>query len=411
MLSSSLIYLQKQTMQTKTYQFGQVLTVLPNHKLLGDSRHLVLLQEIQQLSGVSDYHFKSLYRIAINRFAEFVQVLPEEPQGSLMGLLNLGLARATLALRKYTSEPGIKPDSDPLINYAIFTAALFLTIPKAFTNQKVLGCDEHGEFTQEWHPYSGSMSEQKIDFYKFYPYQISLFDRLNHESAALIARQLMSLEGFLWLSSDLELFMDWLSALRGDESEGGRKIRQILSLLRHEDIMGLLKTLSAVATEVITPKELPLEDQCFAWIQDSIKNGALAVNTTDANIHLLDDGTVYINFKLVELFAEHRKLTIDPIKLAGVINQRFGYQNYVAAQEKAAYANFLLQRGDPRTVQIRNGMLAFGGLFRLDKSHFPASPSEKEIRSVFHSMHKLPIEKAVNVATNKGRPASTFRLR
>ncbi len=124
MLSSSLTHLQK-TMQTKIYQLGQVLPVWPNNKLLAATRHQSLLQEIQQLSALPEAHFKSLYRPAINRFAEFVQVIAEEPQNALGGLLNLGLARATLGLRQFAAEAGPRIDADPLINYAIFTAGLF----------------------------------------------------------------------------------------------------------------------------------------------------------------------------------------------------------------------------------------------------------------------------------------------
>ncbi len=92
------------------------------------------------------------------------------------------------------------------------------------------------------------MAEQGIEYYKIYPYNTTAYDSLNHEAAALLARQMMPQEGFLWLSSDLELFIDWLGALRGERgSEGRAKLPGFSPCLRHEDILGLMKGLPPIA--------------------------------------------------------------------------------------------------------------------------------------------------------------------
>src|SRR5271155_3653414 len=98
MLSSTLTHLQK-VMQNRIYQMGQLLPVWPSNRLLAATRLQSLLHEIQQQSALPEAHFKALYRPVINQFAEFVQVIPDEPQGVLGGLFNLGMARAVLALR------------------------------------------------------------------------------------------------------------------------------------------------------------------------------------------------------------------------------------------------------------------------------------------------------------------------
>ncbi len=410
MLSSSLTHLKK-AMQNKIYQIGQILPVLVNTSLLGATRHQGILQEIQQLSGLSEAYFKSLYRTTINRFVEFVQLIPEEPQNALGGLLNLGLARATLALRQYVQETQSKTDVDPLLNYAVFTAGLFFDIAKVISQQKIVICDETGKYLQDWYPYSGTLSEKGADYYKMYPYNTTAYEALNHEAAALIARQLMPSEGFLWLSSDLELFIDWLASLRGDHSQEGRKISRILSLLRLEDILGLMKSLPQTSFEAVVLKELPLEDQFFLWLRDGINNGSIAVNTAYSPVHVQED-MLYLNNEIFTRFIDERKLATDAARVGNVFSERFGIENLVITQEKSAYVNFLMQRGDPRTVQIRNGMLAFGGMFNLDKTKFPPkSPIWHEVKSAFHLSRQLPTVKQTISSNQPQNTITTFRMR
>lgn len=410
MLSSSVTHLKK-AMQNKIYQIGQLLPVLPSTSLLGATRHQALLQEIQQLSGLSEAYFKGLYRTTINRFVEFVQLIPEEPQNALGGLLNLGLARATLALRQYVQETISKVETDPLLNFAVFTAGLFFDVARVISQQKIIICDETGKYLQDWYPYSGNLSEKGVEYYKMYPFNSTPYEALNHESAALLARQLMPQEGFLWLSSDLELFIDWLTSLRGDHSQEGRKICRILSLLRLEDILGLMKNLPQSSFETIVVKELPVEEQFLLWLQDGINNGNIGVNAAHAPVHLQED-MLYLNNDIFTRFIDDRKLAVDAAKVNNVFSERFGIENQVITQEKAAYAHFLMQRGDPRTVQVRNGTLAFGGIFNLDKTKFPPkSPMWHEIKATFQLSRQLPTVKQTISSNQPPNSISTFRMR
>ena len=414
MLSSTLT-LQK-AMQTKIYQLGHLLPVWSSGKLLSAVRHQSLLQEIQQLSALPETHFKALYRPAINRYAELVQVIPEESQGALGGLLNLGLARAVLALRQFVTEAAVKADADPLVNYAIFTAGLFFDTAKIISQQRIVICGEDGQYRHDWLPYAGSMVEQGVDFYKMYPYSSTVYEALNHESAALFARQLMPQEGFLWLSSDLELFIDWLSALRGEQGQSGRRITRALSLIRLEDIMGMLRSLPQAFIDTIVPKEMQLEDRCFIWLREGLANGTIVINTADAQVHLLEDGMLYLHNDIFKRFLEENKLKVElSSTLADTFNQRFGL-DIATTQEKAAYANFLMQRGDHRTVQVRNGMVAFNGIFagfyNLDKNR--KSSWEREIKEVFKLNHNrnLPsIKQAVTAErSTQQAPSSKFKM-
>ncbi len=410
MLSSTLTHLHK-IMQTKIYQLGHLLPVRSNTKLLADNHYQTLLQEIKQLSGMPESHFRELYRPAINRFAEFVQLVAEEPQNALGGLLNLGLARGYLGLRQF-AESGVSLDADPLINYAVFTAGLFYDVAKVISQQKIVICDIAGNYLQDWFPYLGSMIDQGAQFYKMYPYHSTIYQALNHDAAALLARQLMPHEGFAWLSSDLEIFIDWLDALRGDQGTEGRRIGRLLALIRHEDLLGLMKRLLQGNVELILPKEMPLEDQFFIWLREGLANGTIAVNTQEALVHLLDDGEIYLNNEVFKQFQEVSKVQGDMSKLAQEFNEKFGVEAQVIPG-KIEYAAFLGQRGTQKTIQVRNGMFAFGTLFLVDLATVGValSPLLKEIRNTFQTGRELPGVKQVNVVEKRPNTGPNFKMR
>lgn len=411
MLSSTLTHLQK-AMQTKIYQLGHLLPVWTSSKLLAGTRHQAFLQEIQQLSALPDAHFRALYRPAINQYVEFVQVLPEESQSALGGLLNLGLARGLLGLRQFAAEAANKLDADPLVNYAIFTAALFFDVAKVISQQKISITDAAGNYLQEWYPYAGTMIEQNVEFYKFYPYHSTVYQALNHDAAALLARQLMPREGFVWLSSDLELFIDWLDALRGEQGQGGRRISRALSLIRAEDLLSLMKTLPQIPVELIAPKEPQQDDQFYKWLHDGLANGSIAANTNEALVHSLDDGSLYLNNEIFRQFQETQKVTGDLNKLAADFQNRFGLEAEIMPG-KVEYAAFLMQRGTQKTIQVRNGMFAMGSLFLLDMVTIGAaiSPLQNAIRSAFQQARQLPGVKQTVAADRRPDSGPGFKMR
>ncbi len=407
---SSVAHLQK-IMQTKIYQLGHLLPVFPASKLLADNRHQAIIVEIQQLSGLPESYFKALYRPALQKFAEFVQVIPDQPQGALGGLLNLGLSRSVLSLRQFATEAGAKFDADPLVNYAIFSAALFFDVARVISQQRVVIADISGQYLQDWYPYLGTMLEQGFEFYKIYPFNTSVYEALNHEAAALLARQLMPNEGFIWLSSDLELFIDWLDALRGGTGEGGRKISRSLALIRDEDLLDFMKSISQIQIDMILPKEMPLQDKFYIWLREGISKGSIEINTKDAHLHLLDNGILFINNEIFKRFLESNKTPGDVNKLSRDFAEEFALSSRVT-QEKTIHANaFLAHRLDQKSLPGRQGMLYFASLFIMNTAGIPMSPLRKDIMSGIHQARELPGVKQTIAVERRPDSGPSFKMR
>lgn len=377
MLSSTINHLQK-TMQPKSYQIGQVIPVFPSTKLLGNTRHQNLIQELLPLSQLDENRFKLLYRSAINQYVEFVQLIPEEVDTPLGGLLNVGLARAVLSLRQFCQDAQSKSEStDPLTLYAIFTASLFYDVAKAVSQQRVIVCNDVGFYHKEWFPYYGSLLEQSTEYYKMYPYNNTVYQALNHESAAILARQLIPREGFIWLSSDLDLFIDWLESIRGEHRQEGRRVSRALALVRKEDLQMLVKGLQQVNLELPSVKDLNSLDQFYLWIQEGITNGEISINTKDAHVQYLEDGTLYINHELFKRFNETNKIPGDSQGLVREFNEQFGVAQHVI-HESRVNSTFLSQSWEPKITQ---GTLAFASQFIMDYTGIPVSPLQEKIKS------------------------------
>ncbi len=419
MLSSTINHLQK-SMQNKSYQIGQVLPVFPSSKLLGSTRHQNIIQEIAPLCQLDETRFKAIYRYTINQYAEFVQMIPEESSTPLGGLLNLGLARAVLSIKQFCQEAQANAEKhDSLTVYAIFTASLFYDVAKAVSQQRVVICDEKGLYQKEWHPYRNNLLEQGAEYYKMYPYNKSAYQALNHESAAIIARQLIPREGFLWLSSDMELFIDWLESLRGEQRQDGRKIQRAVALIKDEDLVALVKNLQQAHIDLPLVKDLKLVDQFYNWLQDNLANGNLQINTKESPLQYLEDGALYFNHEIFKRFFEANKITADLQNLIQEFNQHFGVATHVV-QESRVNSNFLSQSWEPKTTQ---GTLAFASQFIMDYTGIPVSPMQEKIKAgtktiikesrfkLNTSPHTESIKQSLNVEQRPQQSNPTFKMR
>ncbi len=409
MLSSTMTHLQN-AMQNKTYQIGHVLPVLSNSKLLISNRHRALLQELQQLSGLPEAHFKMLYRGAINLYAEFVQLIPEDPQNPLGGLLNLGLARATLALRQYRQDSAIS-NVDPLLNYAIFSAGLFFDVAKAVSQQRVVLCDEKGNYLRDWRPALGTLLDQGGEFYKMYPFYSSLYQALNHESAALFAKPLMQ-AGFLWISSDLELFIDWLDALRGEMAVGGRRITRVLALIRQDDLLNMIKSLQQISFNEVHLEQTTEVDQFYLWLKEGLEKGTIGINTSDAQVHWLGEDTLFLSHEIFKRFIEESRKNGDVDKLIRAFSDEFAIASQGPTERSLHISSFLAQNWEQKMQNLRSGgVLALSAMFLMDYNGIPMSPLQRDIKLGLRHSRELPsanIKQVINVERNQD---PSFKMR
>jgi hypothetical protein len=304
------------------YKEGHVLPVLSAQELLKTERFQALIGELRDLVTLPEEYFVTLYLSAIERFSEFVQLIPIQPFGALSGLLSQGLARSYLALKAYLSED---KKIDGLLTYAIFSAALFSDVSKALINQKIAIVEESGEFADDWRPFEGSMIDRGAQFYKLYVVN-PLYQRLDQSIKPLIARQLMPPLGFLWIAGDPAIFAEWLDALRGDALQGGT-VNYILALIKDEEFDQLMQELFLQEYEARPSVENQHGEEFYKWLKNGIESGEINVNAADASVHVVHEG-VLLERKIFKQFCE---IYNSPIAMNVVFSQ-FGNLMGIAAK-------------------------------------------------------------------------------
>ena len=289
-----------------TYEEGYLLPVLSSDELLFSHRHKGLLRLLRDLAGLSEGDFDHSYGQVLKNYMEFCQVLPHKTNGILGSLLNYGLARATAVFQKYCQLR--KDKTNPLLKFAVFTAALLKDVGLALTNQRVVLVDEKGEFINDWNPFSGSMIGQS-KFFKMYPIA-AIYLRLQAHITPMLARQLIPHDFFLWLSSDVLLFSDWLAALLGEEGMGSKELTWALALIKREDILTVLSTLDGALVDSVMPPDMEHGEAFYRWLKAGIEDGSIKVNGNDAGVHVVTEG-VLLEKKLFKQFVDWAGIPVN----------------------------------------------------------------------------------------------------
>ena len=288
--------------------------------LLGFTKRQEHLKKIKSMLHLPPKLYDSLYLHAIERFAEFVQNLPETLQGIFGhsgGFLDHGLERTVRSLELVLSRffPESKNFDDAsseqaLWIYAVFTASLLLDLGKLAVKYQITLCEKDGLTLKEWLPYSGSMVSQ-AKYFKF-TYIKENRDNLRKLVNPLLARQLLTeqddsstgdttIGGFNWIASNPVVLEAWLSLLQGDTRNMSTYLQviplaeaQILDNARAAYISknsifnsGLFDP--AGTEENITQPDLKAADAFENWLRDKLEKGALSVNEKDSLIHRAED--------------------------------------------------------------------------------------------------------------------------
>ena len=369
---------------------GCVLPVLTARELYSSSRHQGLLAQFKSMIVLSDADFERLYPPVFNRFAEFVQVIPNQANGVLSSLLNEGLSRAVLAVTTALIES--QELVDPLFIYATFTAALLRDVAKLMTTHVIIITTEGGEFITPWQPLENSSMVGKGEFYKLYPLA-PIYTRLESSLVLLLARQMMTTEGFLWITKDFPLFADWLDALRGDKGQGGR-VTHVLDKMKREDVYNLINALVQIDVDMVPAKDTPYGDLFYAWLRDGIEKGSIPVNATDGGVHMVKNGLFLEKNKIFQHFAELSKLPVN----FNVVFTQFGNLFGIASKGGGDFLHRQHFSGGAfsgplsgNSHALRDGVVLSNPAMVYKNSQIPAvSSALKATQSALPQSHQVP---------------------
>ncbi|AAO90105.1 helicase/relaxase domain-containing protein [Coxiella burnetii] len=388
-----------QTSKNQFYKPGMLVPVFSAAGLLKNGRYQFLLQQIETLSLLPTEQYAQLYEALVYRFVEFVQVLPIRLDEPLCSLMNEGLLRGVNSLNHYIQN---HPEATPLERYALFSAGLLLEVAHAVVNQKIFITDEEGNFIKQWNPFSGPLIDDvETKHYKIMPLS-SYYQRNIPSITPILVRQLLPDEGFLWLTSDMRVFSDWMQALRDDEGEGGGRFEHVLQLFKHKNIDGLFNTLPALPVNLQDSPATAHADAFLNWLKEALATNQIKVNTSDAGVHVIPEGVFlektgifkqYIDLHVnvpVNLFTVYQQFgnLFGLTKLSG-IDYRFEqlFSEYPDALKRKSKMGFAGLIGIRRASPTREGVLIADPNLIFTRGEIPSATSYLKLSSAQKSQN------------------------
>jgi len=389
------------------YEAGMILPVVQATEITKEANFAGVMRQLRDMCDLTDEYFDVLYKDTLERFAAFVQVLPSKFENTLCSLWIEGIARAVTALKVYFDEN--PDDRDPLYIFAVFSAALLTELGHIMTNQRIIICSKEGDYIDDWRPFEGPLT-QCADYYRFYPLSAA-YQRLDVAVTQQMVRQILPKVAFVWLTSDLLVYADWLDALAGDPRQGGR-VARALSLIRRDDLFNLINSLDPITIHPQHSDENELSEAFLTWLKEKLEKGEVKVNSNESGIHITKDGVFLEKHKLFQQFVDEVQ---KPVRDT-VVFSKFG--NLMGVAKKGGYdyahaqffADFQTESqsgaiagpiSHPKKT-VREGMLLADPAVIFVNSQVPAvSPLIKEMQSGGAQKHALPVLAAQTSLSNK----------
>jgi hypothetical protein len=395
---------------------GSLLPILSADILLGTAasrRYPHYLEQLFPLTHLPDAHQQFFYHGLIQRFAEYVQMIPVDLNQALGSLLIEGLLKSDKALRGFVQQ---HPEASPLERYALYTAALFQDIGHLFSRMQVLITNDQGVTQQVWQPFDGPLTEQYLGTHYQLISNPSAYDRLDKASRVLLAREIMGENGFLWIASDAQILMEWLAALHEEEGEEINRLIKTIKLYRLNeadwldysqflhDLSEHIQPIESVSTHLIPA--------LLDYLREGIKNGSIRFNTADAPVHITHSG-LFIDKPFLQQYAEAFKMP------GSVLFQQINLFFARARQggrdiplDQAQWLQVLLgASGITGPLARKNSMMREGvllgssALIALGMSTHPVSPFVRLPNDLIAAKHALGQLTAANTALGmKPRP-------
>lgn len=376
------------------YKPGHLLPILPALQLLASGQHQTKLAQIQELCGVSSAYYSALYEPLIHQFAEYVQVIPSQQNGMLSGLLNEGLTRAYLALARYQFEQA--KQADPLLAYAVFSAALLADIAKVIIQQRIIITDEQGKYREEWYPLIHSMVGRGERF-RLYSLARS-YQRLQKPALLMLLHQVVPKIGFMWLMKDLQVFADWIHALLAEEGDGGQ-VAQVAMLIKYEDVLEALNALpQIIVTQEVSP-ETEHGEAFFNWLKNELIADNIKVNTAEAHVHRVQEG-VFLERKLFKQFADVYNVPVS----MNVVFAQFG--NLLGIAEKGG-ADFMHRQFFSEYLETGSKGSSFAGPFAAKQKSIREGMVVSDPNLIFMNKNPTvtPMLKSASASSGAGQHA------
>ena len=264
-------------------------------KQLESGQYLQHLTDIKALSGLSDDVFNDVYMSLLEAFTDKVQSCPDAHMHN-QSWVSVSLERAKIALNvAHASET-----MDERMMYAAFSAALCLMMGRLVTEIQVSLTDGEGRHHRNWLPLNESLHDV-TEYYRVRP-MIGMPLRLAEALTPWLARSVMPDMGITWLADDPVLMLQWLSTLMQQQSDAG-ELGAICARAEQRLHTQTIR-IQGIPIDPFVTDDLSEIEAFWAWLKAGLTQNQFAVNTEQALIHKLKDGSVFLREEIFKAYVE-----------------------------------------------------------------------------------------------------------
>lgn len=310
--------------------------ILRARELLSLYRPQMPITELPEILNLDEMQFQTHCSTLIDRFAEFVQSLPETQNSYFSkpgGILIHGLHRALLAtkLSRAYFLPEEMQENEHLTQrqmlwaYAVFSAGLLYNIGKVIVDFSVTILDRFGGAPKTWNPWEGAMVGQGTDFK--YEFNTLNQDEFRKRVTLTIAKELMPQQSFLWIASDTDVLAAWLAMLEEDERRGG--LLGILILRADAELIQRNLLEQKIPQKVETKpgsklgegfstfgktqktaagfgmSDIAIATDFLSWVREGLEKGTIKANDAKSGPVQVDGGALVTEKVIKDFISEH----------------------------------------------------------------------------------------------------------
>lgn len=284
---------------------NKLYSVCTAEQMFKSAEYTEYIDKIRGWANLEKAHFDGFYMPLLNKFAEYVQFLPESSVARPKRMLTVGLQRAGAMLKHFSEhiQGGVRKqmqrmNQDPdLFAYMAFSAGLLFEIGSLCSDSKVFIADARGRVLCNWSPFDDAMLNYG-EYYKI-RYARSISKTLIQLQTPIIAQMIMPKVGFAWIAQDAKLLEVWLNSLSVIEEAFGMLDKKY----EVEKVLASEPELPELADNAINPEETAMAEEFWAWLKEQIEANNLTINEGDSFLHMVEGGLLIEHVGALKAFA------------------------------------------------------------------------------------------------------------